>query len=95
MATTRLRLPEKLKRRIERVARAANKTPQAFIVEALSQEVDRSELRRRFASAAEVENATSSGRKAIPLGIAFDYLEARVAGRKIRRPRARAWRTPE
>ena len=36
MAATSLKLPEDLKRRIERLARAANKTPHAFMVEALA-----------------------------------------------------------
>jgi predicted transcriptional regulator len=38
MAATSLKLPEGLKRRIERLAGAANKTAHAFMVEALSQE---------------------------------------------------------
>ena len=93
MAATSLKLPENLKRRIERLAGAANKTPHAFMVEALSQEVDRSELRERFASDSDVsESETMASGKAFPLDVAFDYLEARVAGKKIRRPRTRAWR---
>ena len=93
MAATSLKLPEDLKRRIERLAVSAKKTPHAFMVEALSQEVDRSELRERFAiDSAESERETMASRKALPLEAAFDYLEARVAGKKVRRPRARAWR---
>jgi len=49
MAATSLKLPEGLKRRIERLAGAANKTPHAFMVDVLSQEADRAELRERFA----------------------------------------------
>ena len=48
MAATSLKLPEDLKRRIERLASAANKTPHAFMVEALAREAERSELRARF-----------------------------------------------
>lgn len=93
MAATSLKLPEDLKRRIARLAGAANKTSHAFMVEALSQEVNRSELRERFATDSAVsESETMTSGKAVPLEAAFDYLEARVAGRKIRRPRARAWR---
>jgi predicted transcriptional regulator len=93
MAATSLKLPEDLKRRIERLAGAANKTPHAFMIDALSQEVDRSELRERFASDSTVaENETMTSGKAIPLDAAFHYFEARISGKKIRRPRARAWR---
>ena len=93
MAATSLKLPEALKRRIERLAGAANKTPHAFMVDVLSQEADRAELRERFAADAAVsEKEAMEGGKAVPLGTAFDYLQARVAGKSTRRPRARAWR---
>jgi predicted transcriptional regulator len=93
MAATSLKLPEDLKRRIERLASAANKTPHAFMVEALAREAERSELRARFAdeAARSEEEALSSG-KAFELAAAFDYLAARASGAKARRPKARAWR---
>ena len=93
MAATSLKLPEDLKRRIERLASAANKTPHAFMVEALAREADRSELRARFADEASrsEEEAISSGR-AFDLAATFDYLTARASGAKARRPKARAWR---
>ena len=93
MAATSLKLPEELKRRIERLASAANKTPHAFMVEALAREAERSELRARFAddAARSEEEAFASG-KTFGLAAAFDYLTARASGTKARRPRARAWR---
>jgi predicted transcriptional regulator len=92
VAATSLRIPEELKRRIERLAGVANKTPHAFMVDVLSREADRAELRERFAEDAAVseQEAMESG-KAVPLGAAFDYLQARVTGKFVRRPRARAW----
>jgi predicted transcriptional regulator len=93
MAATSLKIPEELKRRIERLAGAANKTPHAFMVDVLSREADRAELRERFSEdAARSEKEALETGKAVPLGAAFDYLEARVAGKSARRPRARAWR---
>jgi predicted transcriptional regulator len=93
MAATSLKLPVELKRRIERLAGAANKTPHAFMIEALSQEADRAELRERFAQdAALSESEAMESGKAVPLEAAFDYLQARVAGKPVRRPRARTWR---
>lgn len=93
MAATSLKLPEDLKRRIERLASAANKTPHAFMVEALAREADRSELRARFADEASrsEQEAISSGRT-FDLAATFDYLTARASGAKARRPKARAWR---
>lgn len=93
MAATSLKLPEELKRRIEGLARASNKTPHAFMVEALTREAERSELRARFAdeAARSEEEALLSG-KAFELAAAFDYLTMRASGAKVRRPRARTWR---
>jgi predicted transcriptional regulator len=93
MAATSLKLPEDLKRRIERLASASNKTPHAFMVEALLREAERSELRARFANEAarSEEEALSSG-KAFELAAAFDNLTARASGAKALRPKARAWR---
>lgn len=93
MAATSLKLPEDLKRRIERLADAANKTPHAFMVEALAREAARLELRARFADeAARSEQQALSSGKAFDLSGTFDYLAARAAGAKARRPKARAWR---
>lgn len=93
MAATSLKLPEELKRRIERLASAANKTPHAFMVEALVREAERSELRAQFAedAAGSEEEALASG-KAFELDAVFDYLTARVSGTKARRPKSRTWR---
>lgn len=93
MTATSLKIPEALKQRIERLAGAAKKTTHAFMVDVLSQEADRAELRERFAEEAAIsEKEAVQGGKAVPLDAAFNYLGARVAGQSARRPRARAWR---
>jgi predicted transcriptional regulator len=93
MAATSLKLPEDLKRRIERLAGVAKKTPHAFMIEALSQEAARAEIRERFANDAAIsECETIDSGKAFPLEVAFNYLEARATGKAVRRPRARTWR---
>ena len=93
MAATSLKLPDELKRRIESLAAKARKTPHAFMIEALAREAERLELRARFAAeAARAESEAMASGKAVALAAAFDYLEAKLAGRKIRRPRARQWR---
>lgn len=93
MSAASLKLPEGLKRRIARLAGAANKTAHACMVEALSQEAGRAELRERFAKDAAISEAeTMRSGKAIPSAAAFDYLEARAEGKAVRRPQARTWR---
>lgn len=93
MAATSLKLSDQLKRRIERLAAAARQTPHAFMVETLTREAERGELRERFAAeAAESEGESMASGKTYDLGATFDYLTARVVGKKARRPRAHAWR---
>lgn len=93
MAATSLKLPDELKRRLERLAAHARKTPHAFMLEVLAREAERSELRERFAAdAAQSEQEALSGGKTYPLADTFDYLERRVTGAKVRRPKARSWR---
>jgi predicted transcriptional regulator len=49
-------------------------------------------LERFAAEAAKSERQALSGGKTYALDETFDYLEKRVAGDKVRRPKARAWR---
>jgi len=93
VVATSLKLPDDLKRRIDALAARANKTPHSFMIEALTRETERLELRARFAADAdEAESAALASGKAVDLAAAFKYLDARIAGRKVRRPRARRWR---
>jgi predicted transcriptional regulator len=93
VAATSLKLPEDLKRRIDRLATAARVTPHAFMVEALAREAERGELRERFAAeAADSEHEAMASGKAYPLSKTFDYLTERALGKKVRRPRPRSWR---
>jgi len=93
MSATSLKLPDGLKRRIAKLAASTGQTPHAFMVDALAREVERSELRQRFAAeAAESEREALGSGKALALDAAFDYLAARIGGKNPRRPRARSWR---
>jgi predicted transcriptional regulator len=93
MAATSLKLPDDLKRRLARLARDAGQTPHAFMVEALAREAQRAELRERFvAEAADSERQTMESGKSHSLEAVFGYLEAKLAGKKVKTPRARAWR---
>lgn len=80
--TTTLKLPDALKERIAPLARAAGKTPHAWMVEALEAQVELADLRRAFiddaaAAAAEIDRGA-------PLYAMEDvaaYLRTRAAGR--------------
>jgi predicted transcriptional regulator len=93
MSATSLKLPDDLKRRLAKLAASAGQTPHAFMVDALTREAQRSELRERFAAeAAESESEALGSGKSHSLNATFDYLAARIGGKKPRRPRARSWR---
>jgi hypothetical protein len=93
MAATSLKLPDPLKRSLAQLAKEAGTTPHAYMVDALAREVQRAQLRARFvATAAKSEREAVSSGKAHSLDAAFEYLEAKLAGKSARPPRARAWR---
>jgi hypothetical protein len=63
------------------------------MIEALTREAERSELREQFAAdAAQSEKQAIECGKAFGLADSFNYLAARISGKKTRRPRAHAWR---
>jgi predicted transcriptional regulator len=93
MAATSLKLPDPLKRRLARLAQDAGKTPHAFMVDALCREAQRAELRARFAAdAVKSEREAMASGKSHSLAAAFGYLGAKLAGKKVKLPKARAWR---
>jgi predicted transcriptional regulator len=90
MTTTTVRLEAALKARIEAAARRAGKTPHAFILEAISQTVDRVEYEHELHRLADERWATlvATG-KTVSLDAATAYVRARGRGERPRKPRAR------
>jgi len=93
MSATSLKLPEELKQRLAQLAANAGQTPHAYMIEALSREAERADLQAQFAADADrSEKQTLTSGKAHSLNVAFDYLEARLSGKKAKKPQARSWR---
>ena len=90
---TTLKLPEALKRRVTAAARAADKSPHAFMLEAIERLTRLDEERRAF-----VADALNARADTLERGAGFAaadvhrYITARVRGKKAKRPAARAWR---
>jgi predicted transcriptional regulator len=88
--STTLKLPEKLKARIARAAKAAGKTPHGFMVEAIELQTALSERRREF-----LGDALAAREEVAEYGLVYDgdevlsYLKARLEGRKPARPSKR------
>lgn len=90
MSTTTIRLPEALKARVAAAAKRAGTTSHSFILEAIAEKTDQEERRADFNEVAEQRYAgiVASG-KAIPWKVMRGYLEARLTGKKAKRPAAR------
>jgi predicted transcriptional regulator len=93
MSTTTLKLPPELKRRVASLVRGTDKSAHAFMVEAISAEIRRAELRREF-----IDEALAADREMDRTGLAHDfeevkaYFEAKISGKPGKRPRLKRWR---
>ena len=89
-SSTTLKLPESLKSRIAELARAAGKSPHAFMVDALSAQAELAERRAEF-----LASALAAERDVGQYGLVFDadevlsYMDARLSGQKAVAPKAR------
>ena len=90
--TTTLKLPEKLKRRIAPLAKSADKTPHAWMLEALELQASLAERRRSFvADALDSEKQVRESGKAYRAEDVHRYIRARASGRKPARPKPVNW----
>ena len=90
--TTTLKLPEKLKRRIAPLAKLADKTPHAWMLEALELQASLAERRRSFvADALDSEKQVRESGKAYRAEDVHRYIRARATGRKPARPKPVNW----
>ena len=90
MSTTTIRLPQDLKERIARAAERAGTTAHSFILEAIAEKAEEEERRADFQDTAEQRyvKIVASG-KTVPWNEMRRYLEQRLAGAKIARPKPR------
>ena len=90
LPTTTIRIEEGLKARISAAAERAGKSSHAFILDALSETLDRVEMDNAFHQIADERWAAilRTG-KVVEWTDAEVYLQARAAGRKARKPAAR------
>jgi predicted transcriptional regulator len=93
VTATSLKLPPRLKSRVERMARRAGESPHAFMLRALESQVEAMERYEAF-----LEDGMQADEAMQHSGLGYDatdvhaYLEAKVRGRKARRPKAIRWR---
>ncbi len=91
-ATTTLKLPLNLKKRIAPLAESAGKTPHAWMIEALEVQAALAEKRKAF-----VADALAAEREVEKSGVAYRaeavhrFIRIRAAGKKARRPTPTKW----
>lgn len=93
LTATSIKIPRHLKTRIERLARNTGESAHAFMLRALEGQVEAAE---RYAAFVQDGVHADEAMLRSGLGYAADdvhaYLEAKVAGRRTRRPRPVRWR---
>ena len=93
LTATSLKLPKRLKSRLDRLARRAGESPHAFMLRALESQVEAAERYQSF-----LEDGMRADQAMQQSGLGYEaaevhaYLAARVRGRKARRPKAVRWR---
>jgi predicted transcriptional regulator len=89
--TTTLKLPDKLKARIARLAKQSGQTPHSLMVQALEREVAREERVREFVKAALASDAAAEAGAAVYRAEDVDaWMERLAKGEKP--PRPAPWR---
>lgn len=87
-ATTTLKLPESLKKRIAPLADSAGKTPHAWMVEAIETQAMLAEKRKAFlADARAAEEEVERTGLVYRAADVHRYIRARASGKKVPRPR--------
>jgi predicted transcriptional regulator len=85
-----LRIPEEIKRRVEKLAEARDTTAHAFMVGAIEERLLAEETRAEYHAEATARlSHMKKTAKGIPAAEVFDYLRERVQGKPAARPRAR------
>lgn len=90
MSTTTIRLSPGLKSRVAEAAKRAGTTPHGFMLTAIAEKTDAEQKRADFEAVAESRyEGILASEKTIPWDEMRGYLQARVAGKKARKPAAR------
>ena len=85
-----LRIPEEIKRRVEKLAEARDTTAHAFMVGAIEERLLAEETRAEYHAEATARlSHMKKTAKGIPAAEVFDYLRERVQGKPAARPRTR------
>ncbi|MFO1346904.1 MAG: CopG family transcriptional regulator [Rhodocyclaceae bacterium] len=92
MTTTSLKLPDDLKKRAASAAHELGMSPHAFMVSAIEQAAIATEQRLQFvAEARSAREQMIETRKGLDADEVHAYLKAKLAGKKVAKPKTRSW----
>lgn len=93
MASTSIKLPPELKKRVAAAAKAAGESPHAFMLKAIERQTSLAEARQAFVrdalAARGSMDRTGAGYEAAEV---HAYLTGRLHGKRARRPKPELWR---
>ncbi len=90
-ASTTLKLPQRLKSRIARVAKRAGRTPHALMIEALERQMDREErMAELVEEALAADRVIDAGGEVYAAADVHSWLERLARGERVARPKP--WR---
>lgn len=93
LAATSIKIPLRLKSKIDRLARRSGQTAHAFMLQALEGQVEAAERYQSFLQeGVRADEAMQRSGLGYAAADVHAYLEAKVAGRRARRPRPVRWR---
>jgi predicted transcriptional regulator len=93
MSTTSLKLPDDLKQRAISAAQLQGVSTHAFMVNAIEQAAIAAECRANFiAEAHAARKQMRDTGKGYDAGEVHAYIQARIAGKKATKPKAKSWR---
>ncbi len=93
MVPTTLKLPAELKKRVAALVEGTGKSAHAFMVDAITQQVNLAERRKAFiADAKTAEEDMHRTGKGYPAEDVHAYMGARSQGKMVPRPKAKRWR---
>ncbi len=91
VAATTLKIPQKLKARVLRLAKKSDRTPHSLMIEAIAREVEREERYRSFINEAlAADRAIDRGAPVYAADDVHAWMKQLAAGKKV--PRPKAWR---
>lgn len=86
--TTSIKLPEDLKERLGKVAQRLEQTPHAYMVQAISEKVERDEKWQDFLASAQKSREEFKRTGIVyPFEEVRKYILAKAQGKKVRRPK--------